>query len=53
MSSTTPQYFVVCSEHSLRYSAAGRCPDCDELGPSGVDYSTTTEVQIIETEVGE
>jgi len=53
MSTTTPQEFVVCEEHSKLYSASGVCPDCDGTGPKGVDYSTAQEVQIVDMRVDE
>jgi hypothetical protein len=46
---TTYRDYVVCGEHVLLHSAAGRCPDCKGTGPSGVDYSSTQKVTIVPT----
>jgi len=47
---TIPQEYVVCGEHSILFSASGRCPHCHDKGPSGVDYQTAQEVTIVDTE---
>ncbi len=44
---TTKQEYVVCGTHSVLFSAAGNCPDCEGSGPKGVDYSTAQKVEIV------
>jgi len=52
MATTTEQEFVVCGAHSLLYSASGNCPKCDGPRPKGVDYTTSREVEIVQSRGG-